>query len=98
MQQNPIFLKLIEDYCVENEIIDEVEENPTAETAETAKVLKLKLEFEHEERQLVRAEVREEAQRACEATEAEAQRACKAARKIRLADLREAVGLHESEL
>ena len=88
-------MKLIEDYCVENEIIDEVEENPTAETA---KVLKLKLEFEHEERQLVRAEAREEAQRDCEAAKAEALRACKAARKIRLADLREAVGLHELEL
>ena len=39
-------LDLIKDHCVKNNIIDEVEEKPTAETAE---VLKLKLEFEHEE-------------------------------------------------
>ena len=42
-------------------IIDEVEEKPTAET-----VLKLKLEFEREERQLAREEACEEAQRAQE--------------------------------
>ena len=36
-------LDLIEDHCIENDIIDEVEEKPTAE------VLKLKLEFEREE-------------------------------------------------
>ena len=40
-------LDLIKDHCVENDIMDEVEEKPIAETAE---VLKLKLEFEHEER------------------------------------------------
>ena len=40
-------LDLIKDHCVENDIIDEVEEKPMAETA---KVLKLKLKFEHEER------------------------------------------------
>ena len=40
-------LFLIEEHCVEHDIIDEVEEKPTAETAE---VLKLKLEFEREER------------------------------------------------
>ena len=34
-------LDLIEDYCIKNNLIDEVEENPTAE------VLRLKLEFEH---------------------------------------------------
>ena len=50
-------LDLIKDHCVENDIIDEVEEKPIAETAE---VLKLKLEFECEERRLAR----EEAQRA----------------------------------
>ena len=40
-------LILIEEHCVKQDIIDEVEEKPTAETAE---VLKLKLEFEQEER------------------------------------------------
>ena len=44
-------LDLIEDHCVENDIIDVVEENPTAETTETAEVLQLKLEFEREEAQ-----------------------------------------------
>ena len=39
-------LHLIEDHCVENDKINEVEETPTAETAE---VLRLKLEVEHEE-------------------------------------------------
>ena len=42
-------LDLIVHYCIKNDIIDEVEENPTAETAE---VLRLKLEFEHEEQRL----------------------------------------------
>ena len=37
---------LIEDYCVKNNISDEVEVKPTTETAE---VLRLKLEFELEE-------------------------------------------------
>ena len=41
-------LDLIEKYCVKNNIINEVEEKPTVETEE---VLKLKLEFEHEEQQ-----------------------------------------------
>ena len=40
-------LGLIEDHCLENDIINEVEKKPTAESAE---VLKLKLEFEREER------------------------------------------------
>ena len=40
-------LVLIEDHCVENDIIDEVEEKPTEETAE---VLRLKLDFECEGR------------------------------------------------
>ena len=44
-------LILIEEHCVEHDIIDEVEEKPTAKTAE---VLKLKLEFEHEEWRLAR--------------------------------------------
>ena len=65
-------LDLIKDHCVENDIIDEVEEKPIAETAE---VLKLKLEFEREEWRLAR----EEAQRACEAAEDEAQRVHEAA-------------------
>ena len=43
-------LDLIEDHCVENDIIDEVEEKPSAETAKTAEALKLKSEFECEER------------------------------------------------
>ena len=46
-----------EDYCIENNTIDEDEEKPTMETAD---VLSLKLEFEHEEQRLVR----EEAQKA----------------------------------
>ena len=65
---------MIEDCCFENNIIDEVEEKPTAEPAD---VLRLKLEFEHEERLLTP----EEAQRAREAAEAEAQKACEEAQK-----------------
>ena len=91
-------LDLIKDHCVENNIMDEVEEKPIAETAE---VVKLKLEFQHEERRLAR----EEAQRAREAAEAEAQKACDAekaaheeARELRLAELKEACELRELEL
>ena len=40
-------LDLIKDHCVENNIIDEVEEKPIAETAE---IVRLKLDFEREER------------------------------------------------
>ena len=40
-------LNLIKDHCVEHDIIDEVEEKPIAETAE---IVKLKLDFEREER------------------------------------------------
>ena len=40
-------LDLIENYCIDNDIINEVEEKPIAETAE---VVKLKLEFQREER------------------------------------------------
>ena len=54
---------LIKDHCVENDILDEVEEKPIAETAE---IVRLKLDFEHEERRLER----EEAQRAREAEKA----------------------------
>ena len=59
-------LDLIKDHCVENDIIDEVEEKPTAETAE---VLKLRLEIEREERRLAR----EKAQRAHDAEKGKAQ-------------------------
>ena len=61
---------MIENYCVDNDIIDEVEEKPTVESVE---VLKLKLEFE--ERGLAHEEAREEAQRPHKAEEAEVQRA-----------------------
>ena len=44
-------LNLIKDHCVENYIIDEVEEKPIAETAE---IVRLKLDFEREERRLAR--------------------------------------------
>ena len=98
-------LDLIKDHCIENDIIDEVEENPIAETAE---VVKLKLEFQREERQLQHEErrlEREEAQRARDAAEAEAQRAREEAQKareeareLRLAELKEAHELRELEL
>ena len=39
-------LNLIRDHCVENDIIDEVEEKPIVETAE---IVRLKLDFEREE-------------------------------------------------
>ena len=48
-------LDLIEDHHVQNDITDEVEENPTAETEE---ILRLKLEFEHEEWRLAGEEWR----------------------------------------
>ena len=100
---------MIKDHCVENNIIDEVEEKPIAETAE---IVRLKLDFEREERRLAREEAqrareaekalqdaqlaaqREEAQRAREAAEAEAQKA----RELRLAELKEARELRELEL
>ena len=50
---------MIDYHCIENDIIAELEENLTGETAE---VLKLKLEIEREERPLAH----EEAQRAHE--------------------------------
>ena len=84
-------LDLIKDHCVENNIIDEVEEKPIVETAE---IVRLKLDFEREERRLAR----EEAQRAREAAEAEAQKAREAARELRLAELKEARELRELEL
>ena len=91
-------LDLIKDHCVENNIIDEVEEKPIAETAE---IVRLKLDFEREERRLAR----EEAQKARDAAEAEAQKARDAekaareeARELRLAELKEARELRELEL
>ena len=60
-------LDLIKDHCVENNIIDEAEEKPIAETAE---IVRVKLDFEHQERRLVREEANEEAQRAHEAEKA----------------------------
>ena len=80
-------LDLIKDHCVENDIIDEVEEKPTAETAE---VVKLKLEFQCEEWRLEHEERRlelEEAQKAHDAKKA----AREEAREIRLADQRRPV-------
>ena len=72
-------LNLIKDHCVEHDIIDEVEEKPIAETAE---IVRLKLDFEWEERRLARKAEKAlqdaqfaEAQKAREAAEAEAQRA-----------------------
>ena len=72
-------LDLIENYCLDNDIIDEVEEKPSVENVE---VLKLKLEFQHEERRLAHEEAvraresaESEAERAFEAVEAKAQRA-----------------------
>ena len=98
-------LDLIKDHCVENDIIDEVEEKPIVETVE---VVKLKLEFQREERRLECEErrlEREEAQKARdaekaarEAAEAEAQRAREEARELRLTELKEARELRELEL
>ena len=70
---------MIEDHCIENNIIDEIEYKPTAETAE---VVRLKLDFECEERRLAC----EEAQRARDATEDEAQNAREEAQKARDAE------------
>ena len=95
-------LDLIKDHCVEKDIINEVEENPSAETAE---IVRLKLDFEREERRLAREEAQRaheaaeaEAQRAHEAAEAEAQKAREAAQELRLAELKEARELRELEL
>ena len=95
-------LNLIKDHCVEHDIIDEVEEKPIAETAE---IVRLKLDFERQERRLAReaekalqdaqlAAQREEAQKARDAEKA----AREAARELRLAELKEARELRELEL
>ena len=65
---------------------------------QTVEVLKLKLEFEREERRLALEEAREEAQRAHKAAEAEAQKAHEAARELRLAELKETHELCKLEL
>ena len=102
-------LDLIKDHCVEHDIIDEVEEKPIAETAE---IVRLKLDFEGEERRLAREAEKAlqdaqfaEAQKARDAAEAEAKRAREAAeaeaekaRELRLAELKEARELRELEL
>ena len=91
-------LNLIKDHCVENDIIDEAEEKPIAETAE---IVRLKLDFEWEERRLAHEAEKAlqdaqfaEAQKAREAAEAEAEKA----RELRLAELKEARELRELEL
>ena len=84
-------LNLIQDHCVENDIIDEVEEKPIAETAE---IVRLKLDFEREERRLAREaeNALQDAQLAAQLSEAEK------ARELRLAELKEARELRELEL
>ena len=80
-------LNLIKDHCVEHDIIDEVEEKPIAETAE---IVRLKLDFVREEWRLAR-----EAEKALQDAQfAEAQ----IARDLRLAELKEARELRELEL
>ena len=91
LYNNSNILDLIEDYCIEKNLIDEVEEKPTAETA---KVLKLKLELECEERRLSR----EEAQRAHDTEKALQDGQLLQARELRLAELKEARELRELEL
>ena len=77
-------LNFIKDHCVENDIIDEVEEKPIAETAE---IVRLKLDFEREEWRLAH-----DAEKALQ----DAQLA--QARELRLAELKEARELRELEL
>ena len=87
-------LNLIKDHCVEHDIIDEVEEKPIVETAE---IVRLKLDFEREERRLAR-----EAEKALQDAQfAEAQKdreEAQRARDLRLAELKEARELRELEL
>ena len=82
---------MIKDHCVEHDIIDEVEEKPIAETAE---IVRLKLDFEREERRLAREAEKalQDAQLAAQLSEAEK------ARELRLAELKEARELRELEL
>ena len=64
---------MIKDHYVENNIIDEVEEKPIAETAE---IVRLKLDFEREERRLAGEETHEarEAEKALQDAQHAAQR------------------------
>ena len=48
---------MIKNRCIENNIIDKVEERPISETAE---IVRLKLDFEREEQRLACEEAREE--------------------------------------
>ena len=82
---------MIKDHCVENNIINEVEEKPIAETAE---IVRLKLDFERQQRRLACKEACAEAQRARDAEKA----AREEARELRLAELKEARELHKLEL
>ena len=100
---------MIKDHCVEHDIIDEVEEKPIAETAE---IVRLKLDFEREERRLAREAKKalqdaqlaaqcEEAQKARDAEKAAREAAeaeAQRARDLRLAELKEARELRELEL
>ena len=61
-------LDLIKDHCVENNIIDDLEEKPIAETAE---IVRLKLDFEREERRLAREEALQDAQLAAQREQAQ---------------------------
>ena len=88
-------LDLIENYCIDNDIIVEVEEKPIAETVEIAR---LKLDFEREEWQLACEEAREEAQRAREAEKALQDVQLAQAREVKMAELKEACELRELEL
>ena len=64
---------MIKDHYIENNIINEVEEKPIAETAE---IVRLKLDFEREERRLAREEIHEarEAEKALQDAQHAAQR------------------------
>ena len=82
---------MIKDHYVENNIIDEVEEKPFVETAE---VVRLKLDFEHEEWRLAC----DEDQRAHEAENALQDAQLVQARELRLTELKEALEFRELEL
>ena len=79
-------LDLIENYCIDNDIIDEVKDKPIVETAE---IVRLKLDFAKKALQDAQLAAQHE-----EAQKAEAKRA----RDLRLAELKEARELRELEL
>ena len=90
-------LNLIKDHCVEHDIIDEVEEKPIAETAE---IVRLKLDFEREERRLAREAEKalQDAQLAAQCEEAQRARdAEKAAREAAEAEAKRARKAAEAE-